>query len=426
MKNTKRFAIIGAGISGIYAAHQLKKTFPASKIDIYDKSQSAGGATRDKCLFDETTNKELILPNGTHYTGNGGEIGPTLIENGVELLYTSMEEYSANNDKNGGIMIIRGSSSPKLAETENIASVLSFQQTFSEKLLPLSLENYLKIIWGDRAQGVIANLEKKIKIKFSNLSALSKYTLLLSKFIGCNNSEESIHNSIQNSLLVQPKQKPLSACIPKIGWSKSLKSVIGKLYKQNVNIYLVKNISLSSCKKIGCEYVVDNTKYTNIVWRANPNEVIKLASQKFVYPKGWHIPKRYITHCITHDLENFKPGAYLMDYTDKSSIIRIHRTPYEKKFSVLTIESFTMLSGEDYTHLKNTMGAFSGKSISIRTINEYSFNDFSLIPLGYEVAYARSVNYCNGSHPNLLVTPGLIYGKEQIAAQIKLMINNLL
>ena len=424
MTNNKSFAVIGGGISGIYTAYQLKKIFPTSKIDIYEKSDSTGGATRDKCLYDEVIGKELILPNGTHYTGSG-EIGTLLNENKVDLLLTKMEEYSANIDNNGNIEIIKGTSSPKLAEPENNASGHSFKRGFSEKLLPLCLENYLKLIWGDRVEGLIANLEKKSKIKFSELSALSKYTFLLTKFTGKIVPEQTIYNSVQSLHLDTPKQNPLSVYIPRIGWSKSLDYVTDMLKARGINIHLSRNISLKNCEKIDQNYHLNNTIYSNIVWRGDPNEIIRLASQKYIRPIGWKTPKRFITHCITHDIERFKPGAYLMDYTDRGSIMRIHRTPYETELSVLTIESFFALKDSDYTHLKNIMGIFTSKSVSIRTINEYSFNDFSIIPLGYEVTYAQSAKHCNTSHPNLLVAPGIIYGKEQIAKQMKLIINNI-
>ena len=40
---SKRIAIIGAGITGLSAAHYLRRDYPDAEIDVYEQSDRVGG-----------------------------------------------------------------------------------------------------------------------------------------------------------------------------------------------------------------------------------------------------------------------------------------------------------------------------------------------------------------------------------------------
>lgn len=40
---SKRIAIIGAGITGLSAAHYLRRDYPNAEIDVYEQSDRVGG-----------------------------------------------------------------------------------------------------------------------------------------------------------------------------------------------------------------------------------------------------------------------------------------------------------------------------------------------------------------------------------------------
>ena len=388
----KKFAVIGGGIAGMFAANSLKEKFPAAKVDIFEKGATCGGVARDQLIESSKYKKMLILPNGTHYTGNG-LIGNFLRQYEIKLLITEMEEFSVNSFSNGKLAITKGTSYPMLDKDEAPISAMQARKHISESQNgAISLKSYLQLLWGGKAESTINNLETKTGLDFYGLSALSKSSFLLTKFFKdpCSNNHDEM-NKLQQPFLHTPQEIPLKVAIPLEGWRTTFESINQEFRRRGIEMRYFQNISMKDCHRENDGYLINDQHYSSIIWRGNLGEVLRWTNNRLSPQAKWRTPKRYITHCTANNLENFSPGAYLMDYSDRSSILRIHRTPYEREFSVITIESFSSFRNAEYDHLLSILQHLENDAIDIDIdiLRTYSFWDYTLIPYGFEVNYDR-------------------------------------